>query len=276
MPSRGQGYSYEWNADQTEATVIPDDLGTVNKDYPNPARPGGNQTWTFPARAECISCHLPATGYQIGLELVQLNRDFTYPDGTRENQLAAWERRGMFDLALTRPFPAALPDPAGTAGSLEQRARSYLHANCASCHRPLSIYPGVDLRFTTNLQGTNSCNVVPLKGDLGVMGAMRLAPGRPEASTLTLRMKIRELGQMPTIATSIVDTTGVQLIEGWIRSVTTCPPRRPHRNLRGLRVRRHRSGNDRVGDTLSAIYRWSRTPSCVPDPREPRRYMLLL
>jgi hypothetical protein len=47
------------------------------------------------------------------------------------------------------------------------------------CHRPGGR--GLDLRFTTSLADTKACGV-PQLGDLGVTGAMVIAPGSPSAS----------------------------------------------------------------------------------------------
>jgi uncharacterized repeat protein (TIGR03806 family) len=216
------GYSYAWNDQQTEATVVPAEAGAVVRDFPNPAMPGGVQTWTYPSRQDCNVCHIEAAGFQLGLELGQLDRTFTYPDGTTQNQLDRWEAAGMFDAPLPRPLPPPLVNPAGGVGTLEQRARSYLHANCAICHRPGSNFPGLDLRYATALADAAACDVAPAKGNAGVAGARILTPGSPETSVLTLRMRLRGEGQMPQLATRYVDTTAVTVIEDWIRSLAAC------------------------------------------------------
>ena len=220
---RWRGYTYQWNQQQTEATVIPQEDGAVERVFPNPAMPSGEQIWTYPSRQDCLTCHLGAAGFQLGLELQQLNRDFTYPDGTTANQLDVWEQKGMFDLPLRRPFPPPLPAPTGAASTVEQRARSYLHANCAICHRPGSNFPSIDLRFFTPLRNAGICNQPPVKGDVGVRGALLLTPLNPEKSVLTLRMRLLDLGRMPQIATRYLDSAGVSVIEEWIRSIQACP-----------------------------------------------------
>jgi uncharacterized repeat protein (TIGR03806 family) len=218
-----RGYSYQWNDQQTEATLIAEEEGAVERVFSNPALPGGQQTWTYPSRQDCLTCHLGAAGFQLGLELVQLNRELTYPDGTRGNQLDVWERRGLFDQPLARPFPAPLPAPMGGQGTVEQRARSYLHANCAICHRPDSNFPSLDLRHFTPLQAAGACNVRPIKGEVGVPGALLIAPGSPERSVLSLRMRLLDVGRMPQIATRYLDGQGVAVVESWIRALPGCP-----------------------------------------------------
>jgi uncharacterized repeat protein (TIGR03806 family) len=218
-----RGYTYQWNDQQTDATLIAADEGAVERVFANPALPGGQQTWTYPSRQDCLTCHLGAAGFQLGLELVQLNRELSYPDGTRGNQLDVWERLGLFDQPLARPFPAPLPAPSGGQGTVEQRARSYLHANCAICHRPDSNFPSLDLRHFTPLAAAGACNARPVKGEVGVPGALLITPGSPERSVVSLRMRLLEEGRMPQIATRYVDRDGVAAVEAWIRALPGCP-----------------------------------------------------
>ena len=71
---------------------------------------------------------------------------------------------------------------------------------------------------------TNLCNAVPEKGDLGVMGALRITPGDPDTSLVSLRMHRRDaMTQMPQIGTNEVDQAGVGVIDEWITSLTGCP-----------------------------------------------------
>jgi hypothetical protein len=67
-----------------------------------------------------------------------------------------------------------------------------------------------------------------LKGDLGVMGALRITPGDPASSVVSLRMHLRDGTvemplQMPMIGTNVVDAEGVAVIDEWIESLTACP-----------------------------------------------------
>jgi uncharacterized repeat protein (TIGR03806 family) len=231
-------YSYQWNDQQTDAVVIALEDGAVAKEVPsravNPTNdpkitraPAGKQLWTFPSRTDCIKCHIDEAGFQLGLDLMQLNTVLVYPDGTRMNQLDVWQARGLFETPPARPYPPALPLPSGLVGSLEQRARSYLHANCAICHRPGSNFPSVDLRWTTPFAGTHTCNAEPLKGTAGVAGAKLVVPGQPGQSLLSLRMHtLEERFRMPQIASAVVDVQGAKLVDDWIASLPpTCPPR---------------------------------------------------
>jgi len=212
------GYTYAWNDAQTDAELL-DDAKSTNV---------GGQTWTFPSRAECMTCHTEAGGRSLGLETAQLNATFEYPTRRRSNQLATLEHLGYFEPALNAPpdqLPA-LPKPAtGTAADLEVRARSYLHANCSNSHRPGGTGGGtMDLRFGTPFVRTNLCDAVPAQGDLGTPDARLLAPGDPARSVISVRPRTLDRGRMPPLASRVVDVTGTTLVDDWIRAVRGCPP----------------------------------------------------
>lgn len=213
------GYSYEWNADESDAHVLPDAPVGVRKRV---AYPGGEQTWSFPSRAECFRCHTDAARVAIGLELPMLDRQVVYTNGVRAPQLEEFERIGLLD-GLPRVRKPALPAPDAPGATLEQRVRAYMHVNCAICHRPGGNFDVIDLRFDTPLTQMRICDVPPEKGILGVEGALRLSPGRPERSVMSLRMHTLDRSvRMPEIGTELVDAAGTALMDEWIRSLKTC------------------------------------------------------
>lgn len=204
------GYSYEWNDAQTDAVLLAIGKTKTLAD---------GSSWAFPSRAQCFACHTQIAGFTLGLEARQLDHD---EGGV--NQLA------RFMALLDRPImPGELPPlpAADSAGfSDEARARGYLHANCAMCHRPGSGSGAatIDLRVTTPFVATKTCNAPPQAGDLGVVGAKIIAPGDPAKSTLALRVKALDPSRMPPLATHVVDQAGVDAIEGWIRALpAACP-----------------------------------------------------
>ena len=210
------GYTYEWNAQGTDATrVIGGKTASV-----------AGQSWVYPSEAQCLACHTEAAGRSLGLELAQLNGAFTYPrTGRSANQVVTLNTIGMFSPAVTTA-PAALPsmpDPHGTAGSLDERARAYLHTNCAQCHRPNGGTPtNLDLRYTTPLGGTNACDRAPQAGDLGLVSARIVAPGDAARSVLVARANRRDALGMPPLASTLVDTAGVALLTSWVDSLGGC------------------------------------------------------
>lgn len=213
------GYSYEWNATGTDATLV-----TASTE-----RVINGQTWTFPSTADCARCHTNTTVFVLGTEVSQLNRAFTYAStGRTANQLSTYEAIGLLTATLpARPDTLpALPDPADTTRPLHDRVRAYLHSNCSGCHRPGGPTPAqIDLRYTTTDAMMNVCNVTPVIGNLGIANARLLSPGNPDLSLLYLRPTRRGLatGQMPPLATHVVDMAGTQLLRDWIQSLTACP-----------------------------------------------------
>lgn len=210
------GYDYEWNDAQTDALLLPS----------NKTKRIGAQSWYFPSRGDCVRCHTAAAGRTLGLELGQLNGELTYTSTNRiSNQLATLEHIGLFDKPLGKP-PAdivAYPDPLGP-GPLEPRARAYLHANCAQCHRPGNASRSdMDLRFATLLHDALACGVDAKVDDLGLVGAKIVAPGMPASSVLSLRAHATGASRMPPLATKLVDTQGVRVVDDWIQSLTACP-----------------------------------------------------
>jgi cytochrome c551/c552 len=220
------GYSYEWRADQTDADLIPADGEFANGKDVMIQGPNGMQSWHFPSRVECGTCHTSPAGTSLGPETQQLNTDYTYPNGVTGNQIQTLDHIGVF-TASPADMPA-LPSLTDTSAPVEARARAYMHANCSMCHRPGSTFTGFDARFSVPFADMQLCNVTPEKGNLGVMDAMRITPGDPAASVVSLRMHTRDVGmlpsvQMPILATYVVDDTGVGVIDEWITSLTGCP-----------------------------------------------------
>jgi uncharacterized repeat protein (TIGR03806 family) len=209
------GYTYEWDADGKDATLLP---AGKNKAV------SATQMWAYPSRNQCIQCHSRAAGGTIGLETAQLNGDAMYPSThRRSNQLATLDHIGMFTTPLAAPdtLPALAP-PAG-AGTLEDRARAYLHANCAHCHRPDGGGQGtMDLRYTRSLADTRTCNATNTQGPIGDASKL-IVPGDPAHSLLSVRLHATDGKRMPPVGVSITDDDGAKLIDDWITSLTACP-----------------------------------------------------
>jgi uncharacterized repeat protein (TIGR03806 family) len=211
------GYTYEWNDQETEATLLP--AGKVK-----PVGTGG-ELWTYPSRTQCIQCHSAAAGGTIGLETWQLNRDFVYRSTNRiSNELATLDHIGIFSAPLpgTPDMLPKLPDPAGT-DPIDLRARSYLHANCSHCHRPNGGGQGtMDLRYGQSFKDTMTCNAAVTQGNVGAASKI-IVPGAPMMSAMSLRIHATDSKRMPPVAVSILDPTGSQVIDDWITGLTSCP-----------------------------------------------------
>lgn len=222
--SGGYGITYRWNSAQTEATLV-DEEG-LDEDFTiNDGGTMTTQTWRYPSRAECLTCHTPQSGFARSFNTAQLNRDFDFPGGAA-NQLAALEQAGY--LSTTIPSPAALPALApadDSAASLEIRVRSYLEANCAQCHRPGGAALGNwDARFSTptSLAGLINGALVDNGGD----PLNRVIVAGDEAhSRLLHRIAANGATRMPPLATNERDLEAEQLIFQWIQSLAGTQPR---------------------------------------------------
>ena len=200
------GYSYRWNDDRNEAFLL-EVAGTV--EYPVPSPEGGRtHSHYFPSRGQCGDCHTPASGYVLGLRTGQMNRG---------GLIESWEREGLFDgeLPAARTW-AKWPEPEDESLPLVPRARAYLAANCANCHRPEhGIRALFDLRFDTPLKETGILESARL-GNLGIQEARIVERGEPQRSLLYVRMLETGRWRMPPLATALVDTQGAGLVGRWI------------------------------------------------------------
>ncbi len=214
--SQWQFYTYAWNAAQTDADLVPAEGGErpVTADVPD-------RRWTFASRGECTVCHTAQTDFVLGLTTAQLNRDLdrSAPNRATENQIVALAASGRLDGAPAAP-PHELPrlvDPALDTAPLETRARAYLSANCAHCHRPdgvggraaFQLMVSLPLAKTGLVQGRP---LVPLLGP----EAKLIAPGAPERSELIHRMTMSTGGRMPLLGSRVRDEAGVELLRQWI------------------------------------------------------------
>lgn len=210
------GYSYEWNSEGTDATLIPDGKTTTVQD----------QTWTYPSSSQCNTCHTAVTNHVLGLETQQLNHAITYSNGVRANQLTTLNRISLFTDGLPAPVAELpkLPAPLDLEASVESKVKGYLHSNCANCHQPNGTTPtNLDFRFTTALADMNICDTLPLD-DMDIAEARVVAPGDPDKSVLLQKMLLRGEGQMPPLGSDLVDTVGTELVRTWIQELTSCSP----------------------------------------------------
>lgn len=209
------GYSYEWNDAGTDATLSTSaHTRMIDSGY----------THIFPSSTQCFQCHTDAANIALGPETAQLNRQQTYPTtGVTSHQLDTWQHIGMFSAGLTSDQRnRSIPAPDDTASPIDQRARSYLHSNCSGCHQPGAFPTHMDLRYDTPLAQTGICNVNPVAGDLGIVGAKIVAPGSAATSLLYQRMARRDDSRMPPLASNVVDQAALAVVEEWINGLTGC------------------------------------------------------
>ncbi len=211
------GYTYAWNEDETEATLVEPEGRQIEVE---------GQVYSIPSRQQCLFCHSEAAGRSLGLETLQLNGDFHYAStGRNANQLTTLEAIGALRHALPeRPENLAALTPLDAhSASFELRARSYLHSNCSMCHRPGGPGRGpADLRYQP-LEFMNICDILPTVSDLGIEDARLLAPGAPERSIIAVRQALLGPGAMPPVGKNVVDINAAAVIQEYISGLESCP-----------------------------------------------------
>ncbi len=220
-PTEWYGLTYRWRSDQTNADL----LYTADSAPLTIATAGGSrsQTWSFPSRSDCLTCHTALAGGALGFKVHQLNHPQFYPiTGRTENQLETFSTLGFFSPAPTLANIAAAPrapSPTDVSAPLELRAKAYLDSNCATCHRPGGANANWDGRYGTAMTGA-SILYGSLKKTYGVANEAVVRPFAPSSSILYLRSHLLggtgNLTQMPPIGKGLLDVAGEQLLFDWI------------------------------------------------------------
>ncbi|HEX7897664.1 MAG TPA: PQQ-dependent sugar dehydrogenase [Planctomycetota bacterium] len=186
-------YAYAWSADQKDATLV---------------GPAGAEVdgWKILPRAACLTCHNPWQGYALSFNAAQLK------------DLDGLKRMGFLPKTLKAAAPLA--DPRDAAQPLDLRARSYLAANCAHCHR----FGGggaanIDLRHDQPLDKMQAVNARPTLGGFDLPDPYVIAAGDPGRSTLLFRLSKLGPGHMPHLGSDEIDVQGLELLRQWIASL---------------------------------------------------------
>ena len=245
------GYSYRWNPEQSDASLVAAEGHDEDFDvyWKGSSGSATKQTWHYPSRSECMVCHSRASNYVLGLSAQQTNLTI-HRGGRSLEQLEFFRQLGLFKGAVSSEAnpnssedSAASPGGDVTAGSdfhfprpldelprlanpknpeepLEARVRAYLHSNCANCH----VKEGggnSKLVLTANrpLEKTGLIGVKPLHDTFGLSDAEVIKAKAPDQSVLLERLKRRGPGQMPPLATRVVDAHAIEMIKSWIESL---------------------------------------------------------
>jgi uncharacterized repeat protein (TIGR03806 family) len=217
------GVSYKWRADNSDAELLTSNL--FEKIAIQTASGTRAQTWYYPSRQDCLTCHTKGAGGVLGPKARQLNHPFTYPSGVTDSELRAWNHAGLFEPDLdernlgTIPTLARLDD---TTRPLEERARSYLDANCSSCHRPGGTVANFDARYDVPLAKQRLIEGEVLINE-GLDHAHPVAPRDIWRSIVFLRINTLEGMKMPPLAHQELDHTGIGLMRQWIESLPGKP-----------------------------------------------------
>ena len=210
------GLTYKWDDSGSNAILVPENGD--RKDFQVTDETGTHtQTWIFPSRSECMSCHTPLSGLALGFNTSQLNRARSYGQQTT-NQIGALSQAGFFENAPQDLIGLrTLASVSDESVSRTYRVKSYLAANCVYCHQPGgSALSSWDARLLTPLSLANIING-KLANNSGDPNNKVIVPGDTTHSSLLQRMSVRGPNQMPPLGSTVIDREAANLLTAWIR-----------------------------------------------------------
>lgn len=218
------GMTYKWRPDRSDADLIT--AGLSENIVITNATGIRTQTWYYASPSDCLTCHTPGAGYVLGVNTRQLNGSFTYPaTGVTDNQIRTLNRLGLFSPAINEAKITNLPKLSGLSDSkapLAERARSYLDANCAQCHRPGGV-GNFDARYDTPVNEQRIINA-PAAVTLGLANPRIVMPQDTAHSVLYLRLTSTNVAvKMPPLSHNQIDTRAAQVIGDWINRLPVTP-----------------------------------------------------
>jgi len=214
----GYGLTYIWNEEGTDALLAG---GGTSKDFEILEENGTiafTQTWDFPGRDQCMTCHNSNAKFVLGVKTHQMNGDLDYPilNETR-NQIQYLDEQGIFSTNINSPdsYLKAHPIEDETV-DLESRVRSYLDANCSSCHR-LGGVPNVtmDLRYSLPLQLQGLVDI-KVGSEVSPINNLIVKPGDHASSELWIRDASLSSNKMPPLGRSLKDDIYLDNLAEWI------------------------------------------------------------
>lgn len=216
-----QAYPYIWNDDQTEAFYDP--AGETKQiKYINAKGKKVITPYVIPNKNQCKGCHLSGHAMvPVGPSARQLNGEVNFGK-EKKNQLQYWYEAGLIDkIPSLKAMPKGVIWDDVSSGTLNERARAYLDANCAHCHSrsgPANT-SGLFLDVYENDPAHLGVNKTPVAAGRGA-GNLQfdIFPGDPDNSILVFRMRTNDPAiAMPEIGREQIHKEGLELIEEWIK-----------------------------------------------------------
>lgn len=213
-PEGWKALPYVWDTDQKEAYL---DIAGGAREVTLPGH--GTFRYSIPNMQQCKTCHdKDGKMSPLGPSARQLHHG-----AGGVSQLETWHRDG-----LLRGYPESIPPREAVAYSdakqpLDLRARAYLDANCAYCHRPegSAKNSGLDLSVFADSDFALGIGKGPVAAGRGSGGLRHdIVPGNPDASIAVYRMESTEPAvMMPELGRSTVHDEGVALVREWIATM---------------------------------------------------------
>jgi uncharacterized repeat protein (TIGR03806 family) len=215
-----QSYGYIWNDEQTEAEQTKAGAD-IFIDFVDASGETQSQLYIVPDQNVCESCHQrDDQNLILGPTTHQMNTTWAMVGDEEVNQIDWLADNGFFSGSV--PAASELPAfayPDGD-GSLDDRARAYLHGNCAHCHRAGGAGGSSGLKFTAWEEDPAEYGVCKLPAAAGPGAGGRsydIWPGEPDLSIIPYRMASEDPEiKMPELPSLLADDFGVELIEQWI------------------------------------------------------------
>lgn len=216
-------FTYVWDDAQTDA-VLTKYGKLVEVEFTDVDGQPATQEYKVPSLEQCGSCHSRDNTLEtLGPVTQQMNYQVER-DGQLVNQMQWLESLGLFDEPLPdlSDFPTMV-DPMGSTGTLEQRARSYLHANCSHCHRQDGGAGISGLRFVYWEEAPIHLGICKPPAAAGAASGGRpydIVPGDPDQSIVVYRMQsLDPMVKMPELPSRVLNPDGIALISDWIAAM---------------------------------------------------------
>lgn len=210
---------YVWNDQQTEAYI--DMSGSYTNIAWDQNGTPKSTNYRIPSGVECKVCHKRNDNpIPIGIKPQNLNFKLS---GEDKKQLQKWVQLKILDNAPENLQSTV--DYHDVSQSIDLRLRSYLDINCAHCHNEGSHcdYRPLRLAFSETSDPVNIGLCVEPDEVINSSLPYIITPSNKDRSVMHYRLMSTDQNlRMPLLGRTIVHEEGVQLLEEWINSKTTC------------------------------------------------------
>ena len=215
--------SYVWNKEQTDAylNIVGGETQVSWTDHKGKKK---SVNYIIPNQTQCKSCHmLDKKITPIGPVAGQLNRKNIYDDIIHDQLEYFSKKKILLGLPKKEARPKFAVWNKESSGNIEDRAKAYLHINCAHCHNDFgpAKNSGLNLTYYETNQRRRGVYKPPIAAGKG-SGNLKfsIVPNEPEKSIMIYRYNNVDPGiMMPEIGRKSIHKEGVTLLEEYIKSL---------------------------------------------------------